>query len=302
MAIQILRGSRSYDPAASTEVLLDGQLFYSKATHSLYIGDGTTELRSLLPINYLEEIGSLENTSWEAIEKISKSGRAGEYFNVGDEKTITLTTGESVTLQILGFNHDDKADGSGKAGITFGMKNLLATKYAMISDSLSTIKGWKNSDMRSSTMATLLSKLPSDLRSVIKPVSKTSLAGTTTTKPSTSIDTTTDSIWLLAVAEIASATALENSTSSKFTTYASAYESEGSQYELFKNLIGDADIYVPQSALIKYLSNGSGSANIWWLRSASPTESSAFHYVTTTGACASSSGTYSYGVCFGFCV
>lgn len=49
-SIQILRGSESYDPSKSDEVLLDGQPFYSKKTGDLYIGDGSTKL-SLLTDN-----------------------------------------------------------------------------------------------------------------------------------------------------------------------------------------------------------------------------------------------------------
>lgn len=245
---------------------------------------------------------TLESADWHTIAKISAAGKASEYFSVGDEKTISLETGESVTVQILGFNHDDKADGSGKAGITFGMKNLLATKYSMNSSNTNT-GGWDSSAMRSSTMATLLSQLPPDLRSSIKAVSKKAMVGGgSSSSPATSVQTSTDSIWLLAVAEIASATSLENSSWSTLKTYASAYEAEGTQYALFKNLIGDADIYSAQSALIKKLSNGSGSASFWWLRSAYPTNSTNFHYVYVGGYVNNYYASYSNGVCFGFCV
>ena len=46
-SVQILRGAKSYDPATSSEVLLDGQPFYSKKTKKLYIGDGITPLSEL---------------------------------------------------------------------------------------------------------------------------------------------------------------------------------------------------------------------------------------------------------------
>lgn len=38
-------------------------------------------------------------------------------------------------MVILGFDHDDLASGGGKAGITLGTKNSLATSYAMNSAS-----------------------------------------------------------------------------------------------------------------------------------------------------------------------
>jgi hypothetical protein len=34
-------------------------------------------------------------------------------------------------MRIIGFNHDDLSDGSGKAGITLGMTHCLNTKYKM---------------------------------------------------------------------------------------------------------------------------------------------------------------------------
>ena len=44
---RILRGKSLFNPKKSTIILEDGQLFYSKKTKLLYIGDGTTELKDL---------------------------------------------------------------------------------------------------------------------------------------------------------------------------------------------------------------------------------------------------------------
>lgn len=85
-------------------------------------------------------IGSHPSTfatdSWETINNYAEQGLAEVKYDIGDEKTITLkdpTTNEeeNVTLQILGFNHDDLADGTGKAGMTIGVKNLLKTEHKM---------------------------------------------------------------------------------------------------------------------------------------------------------------------------
>ena len=46
-SIQILRGGPNYDPSISTEILLDGQPFYSKKNGKFYIGDGESELKQL---------------------------------------------------------------------------------------------------------------------------------------------------------------------------------------------------------------------------------------------------------------
>ena len=70
---------------------------------------------------------ALNEYTWEEIDYISSNGLASEYgFQVGDEKNITLSTNEALTLAIMDFDHDDLADGTGKAGITFGLKNLMA--------------------------------------------------------------------------------------------------------------------------------------------------------------------------------
>ena len=223
---------------------------------------------------------TLAEATWAQIEAASLSGNAEEYWAVGDEKTITLTTGEEVTLVILGFNHDDLADGSGKAGITFGMKNLLATIYRM-NASNTNIGGWNRSEMRTSTMATLLSQIPSDLQSVIKQVNKKATAG----NESTSITTSADKLWLLAEVEVDGTTS-------------AGYADEGEQYEYWKT-VKDGTVNADR---IKYLSNGSGSAEDWWLRSPHVRNSTGFRGLVSTGYFNTDNATNDRGVSFGFCV
>lgn len=222
---------------------------------------------------------SFEKASWSDIAALSESGSADKYFSVGDEKTISLTTGEQVTLVILGFDHDDLT-GGGKAGISIGMKNLLATKYRMNATATNE-GGWDESEMRTSTMATLLSQLPSDLQGVIKQVNKKATAG----GASTSITTSADKLWLLAEVEVDGTTS-------------AGYADEGEQYEYWKT-VKDGTVAADR---IKYLSNGSGSANGWWLRSPSVSNSTGFRYFTSTGDVNAGSAYSTCGVSFGFCV
>lgn len=247
----------------------------------------------------VEEATSLfDALTWAQIAEISESGKASQKFAVGDEKTITLSTSEKITLIILGFNHDDLSDGSGKAGMTIGMTNLLATPYKMNSSS-SNEGGWDESEMRTSTMPTLLSQFPSDLRNVIKQVNKKATAGS----QSTTITTSADKLFLFALAELASKTGLENSTGTEIKNNAATYEQEGTQYEYFKNTVGDADIYNTHPALIKELSNGSGSVDYWWLRSPQLGNRTYFRCVTPSGGVlASLVPNTSLGVSFGFCI
>ena len=276
-------------------VLAAGEFGYDTTNKITKIGDGSTPWNTL-PFFATTDL-SFAKSSWAQIAALSESVAAKTYFSVGDEKTIELTTGEEITLVILGFNHDDLTYG-GKAGITIGMKNLLATTYRM--NATSTNAGWwNNSQMRTSTMATLLSQLPADLRNVVKQVNKKATAGGT----SQSITTSADKLFLLAMSEIFSATSIENSATSTIADYADAYNAEGTQYEYYRNLIGDNNGGTTANAnLIKKLSNGGGSAAAWWLRSPSVSGSTLFWAMSSAGLVKSYVASGTYGVSFGFCV
>ena len=109
-------------------------------------------------------------------------------------------------------------------------------------------------------------------------------------------------MFLFALAELASKTGLENSTGTSIKNNAATYEQEGTQYEYFKNTVGDADIYKACPALVKKLSNGGGSAGIWWLRSPYLGGSTSFWFVASSGDVSYGLASYSTGVSFGFCV
>lgn len=258
-------------------VLGAGVFGFDSTNKIIKAGDGTTAWKTLPTL--LSTDFSFGKASWSDIAALSESGSADKYFSVGDEKTISLTTGEQVTLVILGFDHDDLT-GGGKAGMTIGMKNLLATTYRMNATATNE-GGWDESEMRTSTMATLLSQLPSDLQGVIKQVNKKATAG----GASTSITTSADKLWLLAEVEVDGTTS-------------AGYADEGEQYEYWKT-VKDGTVAADR---IKYLSNGSGSAYSWWLRSPSVSNSNYFRYITSTGSVNNIIANGTYGVSFGFCV
>ena len=258
-------------------VLGAGVFGFDSTNKIIKAGDGTTAWKTLPTL--LSTDFSFEKASWSDIAALSESGSADKYFSVGDEKTISLTTGEQVTLVILGFDHDDLTSG-GKAGMTIGMKNLLATTYRMNATETNA-GGWDESEMRTSTMATLLSQLPSDLQGVIKQVNKKATAG----GASTSITTSADKLWLLAEVEVDGTTS-------------AGYVDEGEQYEYWKT-VKDGTAAADR---IKYLSNGSGSANAWWLRSPHVSNSTNFRVFYSTGGVSIYNAHTTRGVSFGFCV
>lgn len=216
----------------------------------------------------------LENMPWNMISGIGKAGAGPEVLERGATKNITLTTGEVVTLRLEDFNHDDLATGSGKAPFSFMMLNLMAAT-AKMNTTDTNVGGWNSSAMRTS-MSTFLAQLPADLRAVIRPVKKKTTAG----NKATTIQTTTDSLWLASAKEL------------NLLTTSAGYQDEGETYPLF----------VDNESRIKKLSNGAGSANGWWTRSPSTGVTTYFRYVASDGSSNHYNASVSYGVCLGLCV
>ena len=215
----------------------------------------------------------LGNNSWENIVKIAKEGKAAEYWNVGDTKSIEIN-GSAYTAQIIGFDHDDVADsasyGRSKAGITFQLVECY-TQQRMQAGGSNT-GGWGACEMRSSYIPTYLAALPmSDyLVTVKKPYCATS--------SSSDISYAEDKLFLLSEQEIFGA-----------KTYAPA--AEGTQYAYYA--LGNSKV-----------KNYNGSATNWWTRSASNRFGSNYVRVDASGASndASADSYQFYGVAFAFCV
>lgn len=214
----------------------------------------------------------LSKNTWAQIAKASAAGKASQLWSVGDTKDITVGS-ETLTLVIMGFNHDDLASG-GKAGITFGLKNLMATTRRMNASNTNS-GGFTGSEMYSWLQNTLLPTLPTDLQAVLKNVNKKTSAGS----QSSTINTNSMKLFLFSEIEIFGA-----------TTYSKA--GEGSQYSYFATAANR----------IKYLANGTGSADWWWERSPYGGDSNYFCLVYGNGDAYNNYATSTYGVCFGFCV
>lgn len=216
---------------------------------------------------------TLEATSWDNIAAVSKFGQAPNYWKVGDKKNITVN-GVTYAAQIIGFDHDTLTTADGgrtKAGITFQLVDCLKTTYSM-NGSNTNVNGWRGSTMRTSTMATLLNQLSSDLKSVLKFVNKVTSVGNN----SSGLETTSDKLFLLSEIEVFGATQY-------------SYAGEGKQYEY----------YTAGNSTIKKVN---GSAYSWWERSPRSGNADAFCGVAGGGTAIGSSASGSRGVSFGFCV
>lgn len=256
--------------------------------------------------------------SWALISVLSKNGLASEYYNLGDEKDIVLKTGELITVQIWGFDHDIVNPGdwemlfddegnelgwstlpSQMAGITLGMKDLLATSYKMESTNTNA-NGWMGSLMRNDTMQTLFTQLPTDLQAVIQPVLKTTSVGGA---QSGILDMAYDSLWLFSEEEIYGQTVFgTNGTSNTANGDKSGNGEEGKQYEYWQQKNGALYNIANSTNRIKKLANGTGAPSIWWLRSPYALIASNFCIVSDTGFATNAVPNTARGICFGFAV
>lgn len=212
----------------------------------------------------------LNDFTWAQIDYISENGLMSDYFNIGDTKNVTIGSATYV-VEIVGFSHDDRADGSGKVGLTFGLKDCLNTAYQMNSSNTNS-GGWGGCALRATLRGDIWNQLPSDLRDVIKEVTKKTSAG----GASGIINSISDTLFLFAEKEI-------------FGSKQYSVDGEGTQYARF----------TASNTRIKKLN---GSATDWWLRSPYSSYTRGFCAVDTSGAANYYAADSSYGVCFGFCI
>ena len=215
-----------------------------------------------------------ENTWAQIAQAVADKDPILDVWQIGDTKDEVIA-GETLTFAIMGKNMDDLADGSGKAGLTFGMTQLMASTRQMNSSNTNA-GSFAGSAMYSWLSGTIYPNLPAELKDAIKAVNKKTSSG----GGSSAIRTDAMYLWLFSEIEVFGK-----------TTY--SYAGEGTQYPYFAT----------SAERIKRLSNGAGAASYWWERSPYSGNSGPFCAVNPSG----SAHVYyysaaSYGVCFGFCI
>lgn len=274
-----------------TDLQGDGTDYDGVITATLSAGEWSGKFN--FNINFKDKnIKSLEEYSWDEITQISEAGLADEYFNIGDEKKVTLNTtstanvntltdtgeGETYTLQIIGFNHDDLVDEEGnltdkKAGITFIFKDCIDLHY--MNPTNTNIGGWRDSDLRKYINNNIYNMLPENLKNTIKEVSKKSRLG----HGSSNIITTNDKLFLLAISEIS------NGWGTNFNL--------GERYEFYPN-----DNSYSETRVKKY----NNSVSNWWLRESGYNHSYNFAICGNGLLVTSVNASSNYGVAPAFCI
>ena len=156
------------------------------------------------------------NNSWAAIIKACQEKQVPNTWNVGDRCNMTINN-STYAIDIIGKNHDDYADGSGKAPLTFQMHTCYATEYKM-NNSGSNTGGWADCLLRTTGGFKIIkSKMPAEVVAALKAVTKKTTAG----GASSAIDTTEDTLFLLSEIEVQG-------------TRTFSYPGEGTQYAYYQ--------------------------------------------------------------------
>ncbi len=199
---------------------------------------------------------------WDTI--ITKLGNGTANYVVGDTKTMDYD-GTPVFMQLVALGADDLANGSGKAKSTWISKPILETHN--MNSTRTTTGGWTASAMRTYLRDTVINKIPSNIRSAIKEVTKTYK------DYNDGVQSVTDTVWIPSNREIFGGT---------------TYEDSGAIYD---------GVFNSSATRIKYQN---GSASNWWLRSAD--SKSTFRFVQNVGSPTTSYADGVIGLVLGFCI
>ena len=207
------------------------------------------------------------NNTWEQIIEACHNNAVPDTWKVADQKPMTIN-GADYQIDIIGKNHDDYSDGSGKAPLTFQMHDCYGTKYAM-NGSTTNITGWTSCAMRQKRLPAIFAYMPIAIQNGIREVNKLTSAG----KQSATINTTADKLFLLSEIEIYGS-----------TTY--SFSGEGTQYDYYK-----------MGGSIKYLNDIQTN---WWARSPANDNAREFCRARAVGTGTIDANNLN-GVAFGFC-
>lgn len=231
-----------------------------------------------------KESAPVDKYSWEAVLASINAGTYATDYAIGDLIPTDLGTEGLINMQIVGFDVDDRADGNGKAHISFISKELLNTTHRMnpsrspssapYNEGTGSVGGWEKSEMRTYMKEAIKPLIPSNVRSSILEVIKTSYAYNT--NGVSYQQTTQDDVWLPSAREL--------------NLYQPDEKSGAVYSEMFPNFESRKKHRV-----------GVTTIAYWWNRSANSSPSY-FGQVSNTGAPSRSAPNSNYGVALGFCL
>ena len=203
---------------------------------------------------------NMEDCSWPMLQQLAAAGTLGNYYSVGDTKTLELSGGERVVMELASIN-----DGEGTAGAYYPRGTadfiskdcMLTTRQMNVSNTNS--GGWPSCKMRTDLNNVVYDLLPQAVKdAIVEKTHKSSAGGQSTTLVEHS-----DKLWLPTEWEVFGS-----------ITYAAGTENGtvNKHYAVFDSA-GDR---------IKHLGTG-GSATYWWECSPFVGNSAHFCIVNTSG-------------------
>lgn len=211
-----------------------------------------------------------ENEWADIIEACHANEVPDEWVADGTCYKDMLINGTNYRVDIIGKNHDDLADGTGKAPLTFQLHDCYDTIFRM-NATITNVGGWRDCEMRTRAMPILKAEMPAEVQAGIRPVNKLTSAG----GQSSSIVTTSDELFLPSEVEV-------------FGSITNSFSGEGTQYEYYQ--AGNSKV-----------KNWKGSAYYWWERSPLFDGSASYCRVTSNGTVSFNTANMAFGVPFCFC-
>lgn len=118
----------------------------------------------------------VNHLSWRELDAIGRSKKARQQIALGAVKTDHMKNGFAAEYRIIGFDHDDLADGSGKAPFSWEMTRIYKERRPWNTECTNK-GGWDKSELRKWLNSEFLELCSDELQSVIRPVIKLTSAG-----------------------------------------------------------------------------------------------------------------------------
>ena len=258
---------------------------------------------------------SLNDNTWATIKEVSDAGQGENYWSVGDTKRITINgkvgnftfSNLAIDTFIIGFNHNSSREGTNRIHFQIGKiggkdvclcdsqygSGQSGNGYFNMNPNNSNSGGWNGSYMRKTLLGnsgtpssppanSMLAALPSDLRAVMKSVTKYSDNTGGSPDNASYVTSTTDYLFLLAEFEYHGARSYANSAEKNFQLQYSYYKAGNSK--------------------VKYKHGETGTAARRWCRSVYIGYSHYFCLVSTNGNARPTYANTSWGEAPGFTV
>ena len=261
---------------------------------------------------------ALNDMTWEQVSAVARSGLGSTYFAAGDRKEIVINgtvgnttfTNLSVYAIILGFNHNSDIEGQntiqfqiGKSALTGGRNlSFIDSKYGTTTSEAGYFHmniqplskgGWASSQMRNGILGSnatpdapasgsFLSALPSDLRAVMRSVTKYTDNTGGGKNTASYVTPTEDYLWL----------------PSAFELFGTAGQSNAAEANYQKQYA----YYAAGNSKVFYGHPSSSGAVSWWTRSACASSAYSFIDIVTGGTANYHQADNSYGITPCFCV